>query len=410
MKPLIGTTRFLRPNFAAGVARASFVALRGLSASARCFSTLDESYPQAELDSLDSLDTPDSLQRTSVPEDAKACKEKGTKRGRWTSDEHRRLQDAHAAGMTTKAIEALFPERSPAAGTKLGSALRNDDDYPNENTTTDVFWSPAEKELLRRLHGEGASIYKLRAHFPTRTQKSLEGAISRWVTQVLPSNSKRGGAPWSGEDLRWLAELAAQGVKIRAIAEALGRTCNAVSHKACDIGIKLSSIRKKFTAEDVEVILRMRGDGASYQSIYTALGRAFALGSIQHMYYRNRPRDNRDEDSDAKLQNILRLAQLSLDDLKTIDSLRAQGATWSAIERQYSGHEPGLIHEGYRRYAKGSLLSATDLRKVGSLRQEGHTWQRIANSNEFKHYSADGIRYAYRRANEKQQPARPTEQ
>lgn len=399
MKPFIGITRFLRPTFAARIAGVSFVALKSLSASARCLSTLDNSRPLVE---LDSLDTPDSPQHTSVPEDAKACEEKGAKRGRWTLDERRKLRDASAAGMTIKAIEPLFPTRSHAAIEKQRHTLRTSDDQDKEDKPA-VVWSPAETQLLKKLHAEGASMYKLRAHFPTRTNKSLEGAISRWITQASV-NSCKGGAAWTSEDLFRLTELAAQGAFRREIVEALGRTCNSVSVKASCLGIKLSSSRKRFTAEEVELIVQMRGDGASFRSIYIALGRVHGEGSITQTYYRHRP----PEDRAAKLQRIFRIAQLSLDDLKIIDALRVQGATWSDIERRYPEHEPGLIHESYKRFVNGKL-SATDLRKVESLLGEGHTWQNIAGGNDYKHFSAEGIRSAYLRALEKQQSARPAE-
>ena len=197
-------------------------------------------------------------------------------------------------------------------------------------------------------------------------------------------------------DGNWLSSLA-KASRQKKIAKALGRSYSAITIQASNMGVKLPDRRKTFSADELKVLIQMRDEGASYRTIAAALGRDYHNG-YGEIYHRYRPLDDRD----LKSRQIPG-AQLSLDELKNIDSLRAQCIPWPSIESQYPEHTLNWNREQHKQWA-GVDLSPAQLREIERLRhQERRSWQYIADTGDFTSRSETGIKLAYERSLAKEQ-------
>jgi transposase-like protein len=403
MKPFTGITRFFSRDTTARVARVCIVNLKSIPSSVRCNSTLDKSGSLANSDSSDTVDTADAAETSSSLNTPDASRQNsvtntgvpGSARSKWTPDDRRILRDALERGMNHKDIAALFPSRTLSAVARqctltqkhLGLQGHSGEEHSRSPR------SAAEKKLLTEFHSAGASTYKLRIHFPTRSSDSIAKALARYITHASTNNKAK--PRWTLEE-RWkLTELCSQGLSIKELVEVLGRSYSAVSVQASKLGLKYADKRKPFSAEDVQVVLQMRDEGATYRAISAALGRKHS-STASYIYCLHRPKDR-----DIKPARCPR-AQLSLDELGNVSALRAQRTPWSSIARQYPKHELSWIREQYRMWA-GFDLSPTQLQEVERLREARKSWKYIADTGEFTCYSNDGIIAAYRRALAKQQ-------
>ena len=390
MKPFTGITRCLRPNLTARVAQGSFGVLKLISSSIRCKSTLDNAPPLPKLEFPDAADATDSSQLTSLA-DAKASGQP-RRQARWTTDEYRILKESDAKGMSTKAIAALLPTRTFGAVNRQREILRYKGEHYGEQDSTK--WSADSMKLLLKLHADGHSLRSLYSHFPDRSIASIKKRLalhdSRASASVL-----RAGSPWSEEDERRLTELYSQGVhKKPAMSQALGRSIRAIENKASALGLQYAMCPKKYSSEEIAMVLQMRHDGSPFKPIAAKLGRSRA--AVAALYREHRPL----QDSDAKASH-LSPGQLSLDELESVSALRAQEVPWHEIGRRYPMHDLNLIVQEYRRDA-GHDLSSTEVREVEFLRHEGQSWREIFESKYFQFRTESTLVKAYRRTVERQ--------
>lgn len=149
------------------------------------------------------------------------------------------------------------------------------------------------------------------------------------------------------------------------------------------------------SAEEQRKLLQMRNDSLSYKKIGAVLERD--PGYLRKCFLEISPLT----DGDAKLRQHP-FARLTLDELRSIRTLRNELASWRSIGSRFPEYELSSIKEDFWRFT-GRVLSSTDLLEIDGLRQEGKTWLAIANTGDFFHRSQNGIRQAYRRAREEQQ-------
>lgn len=391
MKPFTRITRCLHPDLTVRVAQGSFGVLKLISSSIRCKSTLDNAPPLPKLESSDAAANTDSSQLTSVA-DAKAS---GQRRGKgprpWTTDEYRILQESVAKGMTSKAITALIPTRSLGAVENQRETVRYRGQLHGKHNTTR--WSADSMKLLLKLRADGLSLRSLYAHFPDRSVTAIKKNLLLHQSRV--TGALRAKSTWSEEDERRLTELYAQGVhKKLAISQALGRSIHAIEYKASALGLHYAMIKKKYSPEEIAMVLQMRQDKVPFEHIAEKLGRSRA--AIISLYRKHRPL----QDSDAKSKR-LSPGQLSLSELESVSALRAQGVSWHEIGRRYPMHDLNLIVQEYRRVA-GHDLSPTEVREVELLRREGRSWREITESNNFQFKTVSALVRAYFRTVERQ--------
>lgn len=394
MKPFIGITRFLRPDLPFRVARVPFIALKGISSSTRCKSTLDSPHPLPKLESPDIADTADSSQHTTVA-NANASGQNPARR-LWTPDEQRKLKAAVAEGMSIRAIAALFPTRSiRGVANKRDALLDSEDVYDKTPFRKRQKWSPDEKDLLVKLHADGLKPTKLRAHFPDRSIAAIRRAL---VNSLDAKAHHRKSAPWSREDDMMLAELAqSKGTNKSAIAKAMGRTVHSIESRARFKGVKLALTSEAYTPEEIATLLQMRHDNAPFKLIAAKLGRK--ANAVASAYFRYRPF----RDSDAKVRETVHV-RLPPEELERISTLRTQGVSWPDIGHRYPTHSFESIAEHYRRFVE-CKLSPDELRECVRLRDAGKTWYKILKLDQFCHFTTtDGLRLAYSRTLEKQKP------
>ncbi|KAM0701368.1 hypothetical protein Q7P35_011729 [Cladosporium inversicolor] len=390
MRPSTGITHLLRPDFTSRVAHISFVVLKGISTSTRYRSALDTSPP---LPKLESPDTADLSQHISVVHANFLNRARGKAAPKWTPDECSKLKDAVAKGMSAKAIKTLFPSRSIGSiQTQCNTLLHNADQYGKTLSRGCRWWSSDETNLLRKLHADGVQPFKLRAYFPSRSIGSIRKAI---IVHESPLEAcRKKGTPWSHEDGRRLTELA-QSMHKKAIAEALGRTIASVEHRAKSLGVKISTLRKEYTVEEVAVILQMRRDKVPYKQIAEKLGRS--AHSIGNAYYRHRPL----QDNDADVKKVLPPG-LSFEELQSVSSLREQDVSWADIGRRYPMHSLELIREDHRRFV-GYKLLPNEVREIKRLRNAGKEWRDIIELDLFYQKREDSLKRAYYQALKRQE-------
>lgn len=308
MQPFNEITRLLRCGVAARSGQFLHISARRLSSSTQCLQAAKDARPPEHSDS------PETSQTVSSDELQNDQKKMG--RGpAWTVDDRVKLRNAYKQGMTIKAIAELFPTRSfSGVAYQCLWLSRNESEFVGGRSDR-VPWSVAEKELLQRLDAEGASRDRILAHFPSRAYWSISGALKRHARSPRKSGTKD-HKNWSAQETKYLTESALQGVDAPKIAEALGRSTHAVYSRAARIsGFKFGPTVNAYTSTEKEKLLQMRGDGFTFKAIAEALGRS--LGSVTGVYYCHRP------NHDAHIRrNLSSLSRLTLDELRTISSLR----------------------------------------------------------------------------------------
>jgi len=389
MKPFTGLTRLFRPDLTARVAHTTFVVLKGISSSVRYNSTLDNSRPPPK---LESPDTADSSKHTIVANANASDQRCGKRAPKWTPEECRRLKDALAKGMTTKAIKALFPTRTLLAiGSQRAKVLRDEDLGSKTPSSKYQLWSPDEIKKLKKLHSEGLQAsFQLCAHFPDRSNASIKAAMATHTSAA--HERPNSGSLWSHEDDQRLIELA-QSMSKRAAAEAMGRSAASINTRASILGVAFISNFKEYTAEEIAVIIQMRRDKVPYRRIAAILGRN--VNSVVGVHYKHRPL----EDGDAKVQKFLHHGRLSLEELESVRTLRARDVPWPEIGRQFPMHDLDLIVGDYRRFT-GYRFSSNEMREIESLRAQGRSWRELSDSNHFYYNNKEGLKAAYRRTAE----------
>jgi DNA-binding NarL/FixJ family response regulator len=309
----------------------------------------------------------------------------------WSADERRRLKDAHEKGMALRAIVALLPAKTYQAVKAQRHLLVTAGSFKLEERRESIKWKPADIELLLKLHNEGASRYKLCAHFPTRSAQSIKSAVQNHSNQ--PPTAGIHKSRWSQEEIRCLAESAAQGASALGIANSLGRSQSAVTDKAMKIGVRFISRSIKVSTEEKEQIVQMRTDGASINAIAAALGHT--VSTVKHQWLQHRP--DTYECRKPRLINVYPSTQLTPDDYQTIRSLRDQAASWSSIESLFPQYQLDSIKQDFWRFTK-KRFSSSDVRTIGNLRQEGRTWRNIADTGDYGYRTPTGMRVAYNEA------------
>jgi hypothetical protein len=315
-------------------------------------------------------------------------------------DEVRKLGDAYDQGLTMRATAALFPTKTyngvatqyQIVTTKLSAR----DKRRNLQGEPGVKWPTADIELLQKLYAEGASVFKMCAHFPTRSVQSVMEARKVYATKTFASQKTR--APWrwwSQEDSQYLVESVLQGASIHHVAKVLGRTSKTVVEKAHRLGVQFRPRANLWSTEEERQLLQMRSDGASFETIGAALGRTFR--SVEAFYYRHATVTSRD--SKPRQRRRSPPTQLTLDDYQSIQSLRDKGTPWSSIGSLFPQYGLSSIQQDFWRFTK-SRLSATDVREIERLRGEGTSWKGIVGSGDYPLRTAHGLTVAYRRARE----------
>jgi hypothetical protein len=312
----------------------------------------------------------------------------------WTEDDYRKLKDAHSQGLTAKAASTLFPTKSFHSVRNKYRLLNLRDEQPSLKTAfAQVPWSAVEKHLLQELIAAGASRREMVAHFPTRSQSSVNTAASRYKLSLC-TKSPGASSKCSAEDYQYFTKLALQGTSKQKIAEAMGRTGDAINSKAWQLGVRIQSTKLPYTPETKERVLQMRIDGASFNDIGAALGRS--PGTLRHMYYMMRP----DTEHDAKMQRQM-TAGLSLSDVQAVKSMRDKGASWPDIGRQFPEHDLLQLRNDLKLFMKPGL-SSRELREIEQLRAEGKSWRELAISGNYPCKSQSGLHRAYHRGLEQQ--------
>ena len=294
--------------------------------------------------------------------------------------------------MRIKAIAALFPTKTHGSikgQSELylynASSSRLDERQPSHR------WQPAEIELLRKLHKDGASFRNLSAHFPAQSFGALRQAMFDHVKKPATAPARR--RLWSQEDTRYLAQHALEGADVYSIAKALNRSRNAVAKKASNMNLRLFSNAKRVSAEQTEQILQMRTDGAKFETIAAAV--ELTPASVRWHWARLRPMTDRDLRRSRTRSKYLP-TQLTLDDFQTIRSLRDQDASWSSIGSEFPQYQLDAIKQDFWRFTKREL-SSTDMRNIQDLRQGGKSWRAIVETGDYPFASGNGLRTAYDR-------------
>ena len=174
------------------------------------------------------------------------------------------------------------------------------------------------------------------------------------------------------------------------IAKALDRTSEAIWTGATTIGIQIVSKIPKFNTEENEQIQQMRADGATYREIAGTVGRT--LAAVAYHWHNVRP--NYDLYTRPREHDYHPATQLSLDDYRTVQSLRDQAASWSSIGSLFPPYQPDSIKQDFWRYTKFEL-SATDMRTIQDLRQEGKSWRTIVETFDCPVKTGLGLRRAH---------------
>lgn len=395
MRPLIEIARFFRPSFA-GQKRTtlSYVALKCFSSSAIRTQTAHDSGSSGKPEVLQS-----SQNLSTAKVEAKS--EKRTPYPRritlpWSADDCRKLIEAHENGMTTKAITLLFPAKTyRAVSTKLRSLLsspfRVDEQQPgHEERRSNTRWEPAEIELLHKLHKDGASIARLCAHYPARSATAVESARQRFVVRPQVASIRSG--PWSREDTQYLTESVLQGANAYEIAKVLGRSSKAIQDKARMVGVQFILPYTEVSIQEKEQIVRMRTDGATFATIAAAIGRKVSI--VRHHWNWLRP--GNDKDTKLRRRDLYPPTQLTIDDYQIIGSMRDQAASWSSIGSLFPQYQLGSIKQDFWRFTTREL-SLADMRTIQSLRQKGESWQEIVDTGDYPLFTESGMRRAYAR-------------
>jgi hypothetical protein len=389
MRPLIEIARFFRPSFASQKTNLSAFALNYFSSSAKCTNTADDSRSSAKPEVLESQDISaakveaNSEQRTPYTRRSNSP---------WNEDDYRKLKDAHEKCMSTKAIAALFPMKtlaSVAAQRRMIAYSSPRTDARLSNGRKYLRWSPDEIELLGKLHKDGASRFRVCAHFPTRSPKAVSAALQKYVLQPASPSARR--RPWSQEDTQYLTESALQGVGAHEIAKNLDRTPKAVWTKARSNGVRFLSTVGKFTTKDSEKLQQMRADGATFKTIAATLG--IEHTTVIERWHRLNPDYHYYRSKRTKRHDYYPPTRLLLDDYQRIRSLRDQAASWSSIGCLFPQYQLDSIKQDFWRFTNREL-SPTDISTIQSLRQEGRSWQDIVGTGDYPIATGNGMKKA----------------
>lgn len=387
MRPLVEIARFFRPSFAGQKrTKLSWITLRDFSCSAKCTNTADDSRSSAKPEVLESEDFSAAKVEANSKQSLSHTK---LSNASWTVDDRRKLEDAHEKGMALRAILALFPGKTYQAVTSQRYTLvRSGSSTRKERQTRDK-WQPADIELLLKLYNEGASQYKLCAHFPTRTAGGIDVAVRKYSIQPPTAEIRKGR--WSQEESQCLVKSASQGASALEIANSLGRSRDSVVQKARSIGVRLTtrSIIKVSTDENKQIV-QMRTDGASIKAIAAALGHT--VNTVTRQWLMHRP--DTYEGRKPRQFDVYPSTQLTPDDYQTIRSLRDQATSWSSIGSLFPQYQLDSIKQDFWRFMKREL-SSLDVRTIANLHREGRSWQKIADTGEYAYSTETGMRKAY---------------
>lgn len=133
------------------------------------------------------------------------------------------------------------------------------------------------------------------------------------------------------------------------IAEAMGRSIASIENRAVFLNVKILPTFGKYTAEGIATIVQMRRDKVCYKAIAEKLGRSDL--AVRAKYYKHRPLHG----SDAEVKEIMR-SGLSLDELESVRTLRAQEVSWPEIGRQYPMHDLNRLRKTRSGFLQGSLF------------------------------------------------------
>ena len=388
MRPIIELARFFRPSFAGQSTNLSASAIKYFSSSAKCTNTVDDSGASNKPEVLESAQNIDPA-KVEAHHELRATDIKRSN-VKWSTDDRRKLRDALDKGMRIKAIAALFPTKTHGSikgQSELylynASSSRLDERQPSHR------WQPAGIELLRKLHKDRASFRNLSAHFPAQSVWAIKQAM---FNAKRPATTPARRRLWSQEETRHLVQHVLEGADAHAIAKTLNRSRSSVARKASWMNLRLFSNAKRVSAEQIEQILQMRTDGASFETIAAAV--ELTPSSVRNHWTRLRPITDRDLRSRTRRKYLP--TQLTLGDFQTIRSLRDQDASWSSIGSESSQYQLDAIKQDFRRFTKREL-SSTDMRKIQELRQGGKSWRAIVETGDYPFASGNGLRTAYDR-------------
>jgi len=133
----------------------------------------------------------------------------------WSEDELRIVEECDAKGMTVRAIANCLEGRTyHAVHDKVKSLFRGEQNFRNQG---DWAWSTADKRLLCKLREHGFTLHEMHHRFPTRSYRSLCGAVLRFAT-ISPGLSAKPRKIWTPDEDRYLKEAASKGAHAPAIA------------------------------------------------------------------------------------------------------------------------------------------------------------------------------------------------
>ncbi|ETT45731.1 Phage protein [Paenibacillus sp. FSL R7-269] len=157
----------------------------------------------------------------------------------------------------------------------------------------DDFWKWAEQ------HKELINLAKM--------DPNLLGAEPAWAkvkrrADLMRSQKTYQAVDWTPEeDQRLVQVLGTKGMTYPEVAKLFDRSEAAVKRRLHDLGVKVRPVRLenhiKYTAEDVQILLRMAQEGYSYETIAQALGKSAlgVRGKLERMGFDFKRRQLREE-------------------------------------------------------------------------------------------------------------------
>ena len=388
-----------------------------------------------------------------------------------TEDNHSELRDAYARGMPIESIAALSPSKTFGDVTAPHHALtsrlseKGEHQFVQEKRRS-VKWSKADNELLRKLHADGASLFNMQKHFPTRSISSVRQALYKYKRgnsqdTVNPSLSKkderqsvqekRRSVKWSIADKELLRKLRADGASSSGIHKHFPtRSLSSVIHALHYLtkhttSQEMSTSRCRWSQKDIQYLAESASQGASMFDVAKVLGRspravcdkarqssvqfASTVGSWSTEETEQVAQMRKDGASFATIGAALgrtcasvrwhwfrpefrdnRLqrtdqppsTQFALDDFRTIRSLRDRDTPWSDIGSLFPQYALSSIKQDFWRFMQYRFNSA-DIRKIESLRRQGKSWKKLSESGDYQFARGAGIYTAYKRSLEDDQ-------
>lgn len=217
-------------------------------------------------------------------------------------------------------------------------------------------FTPAEDDLIVRLHPEGQSVSRTAA---TIIRLSIDAVQQRLLgpLRVRAKISPPRQRLFTSQEQALILELRAKGTTFAEIARQLDRTCASVNgaHRRPTRSQEIKQKQRGWTQPQTEELLDLHRSGMKINNIATHLGRSQPsvkqkLDNLGTVTGRKIPKDNK---------------KWRPDELETLHRLRRDGLSFKAIATRFPGISAGCVWIRYHRLKEAERL-ATGTRQGSS--------------------------------------------